>query len=1159
MKKLLLFLSFVLFSQLVMAQYCTPSYIAAGYAGSVGSLGQMGRFQCNGYAGYTINDTMMRTVYNTTEYLDETRTATDTIPLQQGASYTGVITYMEAAGYVGNQIWIDFNNDYTFQTTEEVTVVFPNYWVPNTSPITSSAFTMSVPMSATPGYYRMRVRNVWYCYTYCEYAAAGTYHSSYTAASTHISPCIDSDATVNEYYTGNTVDYTVYIHDSCSLGVAASNSGPICSGGTLSLTGSITSGSAVSYSWSGPGGFTSTLENPTITGVTAAGNYVFTATSTSYCSSSAGTMVTVYPALTATVTGTTSLCSGNAGTMTINGTPGATIYYNIDGGSTLNVLLNSAGTASFSTGTLTTGTTPTTHTYSFTSASIGGGACTASLGLSITLTVYPMPTAISGPTTVCAGISFSYTDGVPGGTWTSSNTSVATIVSGSGVANTVAVGSTTISYTAGGGCYAMVTTNVLSSPSPISATVTNECPGVSTTFTDPSGAGNWTSSNSSIATVGATSGVVGGVSSGTAYITFSQSSGCYSTYPIVINPVPGTIGGTLSACEGGGTSALSNALTGGSWASSNTSIATVDATTGIVTGITAGSVTISYTVTGCPTSTTFNVLALPPSIITPVGDTMLCPGDAIMLTANTGRGYTYQWNNAGGPITSATREYYETSSADYYSVTITDTHGCVNTSTPMDVTVNPVTATISTSAPTIFCAGSGATLNAGTGVGYTYQWMIGGAGIAGATDASYVATETGYYNVAVSNAAGCSDNSSYLSITAIAAPSDTVSVAGPTSFCPGASVTLTALGSAVGYQWANGGTAIAGATNNTFVATTSGDYQVTLTNAYPCSSTSANITLTQLPTPSAAITPAGSTTFCSGGSVVLTLPTSTTYQWYFDGAAIAGATHSSYTASAGGYYEGRVTSAAGCANTTSPALYVDEVTVPAVVPLTATNFCWGGGAYLGVNVIPAPGVTYQWLLNGTVISGATNPNYNATISGNFACVVSVGTGCTGSTANVTVTQFPLPDPIITYSGGVLSTGNFYTSYQWFRNLLAITGANSYRITPTLTGEYTVRVIDTNGCQSVSSVYNLTALHTAGIAPITNANDISIYPNPAQNNITIVASQPVNVVISSMDGRKIMQQENATEMNVSQLASGIYMVVVTAKDGQILKIEKLQKD
>jgi uncharacterized repeat protein (TIGR01451 family) len=74
--------------------------------------------------------------------------------------------------------------------------------------------------------------------------------------------------------------------------VVATNDGPVCFGGVLQF--SATTGIGATYSWTGPGGFTSTLQNPTINvdNTTDPGIYTVTLTE-SACSSTDTTMVTI--------------------------------------------------------------------------------------------------------------------------------------------------------------------------------------------------------------------------------------------------------------------------------------------------------------------------------------------------------------------------------------------------------------------------------------------------------------------------------------------------------------------------------------------------------------------------------------------------------------------------------------------------------------------------------------------------------------------------------------------------------------------------------------------------------------------------------------------------------------------------------------------------
>jgi hypothetical protein len=99
--------------------------------------------------------------------------------------------------------------------------------------------------------------------------------------------------------------------------VPSSNT-PVCTGNTLNLTGGTDIGTT--FSWTGPNGFTSTSQSPSITNVAsaAAGTYTFTATA-SGCSSSANTITVAINASPTGATATaspTTLCVGNSISLT---------------------------------------------------------------------------------------------------------------------------------------------------------------------------------------------------------------------------------------------------------------------------------------------------------------------------------------------------------------------------------------------------------------------------------------------------------------------------------------------------------------------------------------------------------------------------------------------------------------------------------------------------------------------------------------------------------------------------------------------------------------------------------------------------------------------------------------------------------------------------
>ena len=141
-----------------------------------------------------------------------------------------------------------------------------------------------------------------------------------------------------------------------------------------------------------------------------------------------------------------------------------------------------------------------------------------------------------------------------------------------------------------------------------------------------------------------------------------------------------------------------------------------------------------------------------------------------------------------------------------------------------------------------------------------------------------------------------------------------ISAGGPISFCQGGSVLLTATYSGASVQWKKNGTIIPGATSITYNVTTKGNYSCVTTSACGTAE-STPIFVNVIKNPNASISAGGPTTFCAGGSVVLTEVASPgcSYQWYKGANPIAGATSLTYTATTSGNYKCRVIKAAtGC-------------------------------------------------------------------------------------------------------------------------------------------------------------------------------------------------------------------------------------------------------
>lgn len=219
----------------------------------------------------------------------------------------------------------------------------------------------------------------------------------------------------------------------------------------------------------------------------------------------------------------------------------------------------------------------------------------------------------------------------------------------------------------------------------------------------------------------------------------------------------------------------------------------------------------------------------PVPTITAGGPLTFCAGGNVNLTSSSG--INYQWSNGA-----TTQVLNATVGADY-TVTVTHPNGCSNLSAKKKVTVNanPVPV-ITPGGPTTFCDGGTVSLNAGSFA--SYLWSN------GASVQTIIADTTGTFTVTVTNANSCIGTSAPVSTLENALPAATITVTGPTTFCAGDSVKLTANGSTFTYQWRKGANNIAGATAKIYYPKTQGSYTVRVTNANGCSKISAAVAVT---------------------------------------------------------------------------------------------------------------------------------------------------------------------------------------------------------------------------------------------------------------------------------------------------------------------------
>ena len=207
-------------------------------------------------------------------------------------------------------------------------------------------------------------------------------------------------------------------------------------------------------------------------------------------------------------------------------------------------------------------------------------------------------TPITGPSATCIGSSETLHDTTAGGTWSSSNTAVATVTLSTGVVTGVSAGTTTITYTVGTSIATMVFTVSGTMPAPITGT-TSFCVGTTSTLADATPGGVWSTSSTYYAPVGSATGVVTGAVAGSAMIYYHVGACSVSTMVTITTTVVGTIVGPTTVCPGATItlSDSSSVMTSGTWTSSNPSVATISSG-GVVLGVATGTTTISYSVTG---------------------------------------------------------------------------------------------------------------------------------------------------------------------------------------------------------------------------------------------------------------------------------------------------------------------------------------------------------------------------------------------------------------------------------------------------------------------------------------------------------------------------------------------------------------------------------
>jgi hypothetical protein len=83
------------------------------------------------------------------------------------------------------------------------------------------------------------------------------------------------------------------------------------------------------------------------------------------------------------------------------------------------------------------------------------------------------------------------------------------------------------------------------------------------------------------------------------------------------------------------------------------------------------------------------------------------------------------------------------------------------------------------------------------------------------------------------------------------------------------------------------------------------------------------------------------------------------------------------------------------------------------------------------------------------------------------------------------------------------------------------------------------------------------IHEVGVNQV-NASDLKIYPNPTTGVVNITSPVKVKAVVTGVEGKILVQQEDAKQVDISNLANGLYMITLYDNDGHSLLVQKLIK-
>jgi Reeler domain len=558
--------------------------------------------------------------------------------------------------------------------------------------------------------------------------------------------------------------------------------------------------------------------------------------------------------------------------------------------------------------------------------------------------------------------------------------------------------------------------------------------------------------NAGISIPSATSQTYVATVTGTYRVVTTDANGCKSTSPpqSVNAPLATTVislvKGTNPACAGDTLTFVANITNGGAtpfyqWQINGATVGTNSDTFRSSTITNGQSVLCHMTPTG-GFITTSNVIAMTINAL-PTIPVITSTGNILTSSALTGN----QWYLNGIAQADTTRRDTAVVSGSY-TVRAKNAAGCVSKpSQPRVITISLSVALSTGTNPS--CAGDNLSFTATPlfgGTNPTYQWLLNGSPV-GTNSVTYSGS-----TFAVGDTVSCTMTPQ----GGVAVQANKIGLTvNPLPATPTFTINVNVLTSsaATGNQWYLNGNVIAGATQQTYTAITTGAYSLVVTNANGCKATSIAQTITVSNTLVNITLTAGGNPACAGDVLTFTATpvnggATPVYQWRVNSIVQSSVAATLTTTSLlnGDTVTCIMTPSGGGAAVTSNAIVVTVNSLPAVPTVTLS------GNVLTASAAP----TYQWYLNGTSINNATTQTDTASLSGSYTVQVKDANGCKSTslpvvinlniTVQIAITSGSNPGCIgkaVTFTATPIN-GGASPSYVWKVNGVNVsTGAPTY--------------------------------------------------------------------------------------------------------------------